>query len=138
MNLKQILSIGALGFFLGCEPQAQNFPMQAEAMPTSNNQQTESKYVKNQRIKNYLEGEVIQEVNALRITNGLQTVPPYPYAFTLKDSEGRFWTFYANQNEFLGFDSRIDKGDKIRIHSTYSDGDTIYKSSEIEVLEKAQ
>ena len=135
MNLKQITSMGFLGLLSGCEPSAQNSTIQAEAMPITANSETETKYSINRTIKNYLEGEVIQEV---KVFGNLRELPTYPYAFTIKDTQGKFWTFFSYRDEAPGFDSRIDKGDKIKIHGNYYDGSTLPKPNCIEVLEKAQ
>ena len=133
MNLKQILFVSSLGLSLGCDPSVQNSAMQAEAMPVSTGLATET-YSIDRATKNYLEGEVIQEVKAF---SNLRELPFYPYAFTLKDTQGKFWTFFSHRDEALGFDSRIDQGDKIKIHGNYYDSGTLQKPNCIEVLEKA-
>ncbi len=117
MNLKQTLSIGLLGL-LGCEDS--NAPMQAEAAPAGNQYSVNRVLSKNEEVEIISEARVGER-----------------YGFTVKDKDNKFWTFGTYLQDAAAIDSRIDKGDIIKIRRDLEDGEKISYIEWIEVIKKA-
>ena len=85
----------------------------------------------------FLEGEVIDEARVVGGKGG------WPYAFTLKDSEGKFHTFDVGYFDAAGVDSLINVGDIIKIDYTRGvddglDGKSLRGTNHVEIMKKAE
>jgi len=107
-KLQEILGMGALTLFAGCEEKI------------------------NSKVEDiYIEGEVIEESRSAS--------EYYPYAFTLK-KEDSYLTFDVGGYDAAAVDSRINKGDIVRINANGirkgQSGDSLRGANYIEIIKK--
>ena len=85
-------------------------------------------------VKEYIEGKVIGEARL--------NIDSYPYAFTLKDKDGKFYTFDVDRLNAAGVDSLVDKGDIVKINMgkgvlSRDNGYSLNGTNYVEIVRKA-